>query len=50
MVYRTVVANDCPLNLWAEPERCRWVHRRDLHAAALPSVMRKVIAHALSGD
>jgi A/G-specific adenine glycosylase len=50
MVYRTVVPNDSPLNLWAEPERCRWVHRRDLHAAALPSVMRKVIAHALSGD
>lgn len=50
MVYRTVVANDCPLNLWAAPERCRWVHRRDLHSAALPSVMRKVIAHGLSRD
>ena len=50
MVYRTVVPDDCALNLWAEPDRCRWVHRRDLHAAALPSVMRKVIAHALRHD
>jgi A/G-specific adenine glycosylase len=33
----------------AHPERCRWVHVRDLHAAALPSVMRKVLAHALEG-
>lgn len=47
MVYRTVVPNDCALNLWAEPGRCRWVHRRALHAAALPSLMHKVIAHAL---
>jgi A/G-specific adenine glycosylase len=31
----------------AEPERCRWVTLRDLHRAALPSVMRKVLAHAL---
>ena len=36
------------LTFWAEPERCRWVARRDLAAAAVPSVMRKVIAHALS--
>jgi A/G-specific adenine glycosylase len=47
MVYRTVVPNDCALNLWAEPDRCRWLHRRSLHAAALPSLMHKVIAHAL---
>jgi A/G-specific adenine glycosylase len=32
----------------AQPERCRWVDVRDLHAAALPSVMRKVLAHALA--
>jgi len=49
MVYRTIVAPDVALNLWAEPERCRWVHRRDLHGEALPSVMRKVLAHAF-GD
>jgi A/G-specific adenine glycosylase len=47
MVYRALVASDCPLHLWAKPEECRWIHRRDLHAAALPSVMRKLIAHAL---
>ncbi|MEZ5852964.1 MAG: A/G-specific adenine glycosylase [Hyphomicrobiaceae bacterium] len=46
-VYRALVRADVSLNLWAEPERCLWVHRRDLHAEALPSVMRKVIAHAL---
>ena len=31
----------------AAPERCRWVAIRDLHAVALPSVMRKVLSHAL---
>ena len=47
MVYRAIVAPHASPNLWADPERCRWVHRRDLPAEALPSVMRKVIAHAL---
>jgi A/G-specific adenine glycosylase len=47
MVFRTVVPNDSPLNLWAEPDRCRWVHQHALRRAALPSVMQKVIAHAL---
>ncbi|MCB1506150.1 MAG: A/G-specific adenine glycosylase [Hyphomicrobiaceae bacterium] len=46
-VYRAIVPVDADLTFWAEPERCRWVHRRDLPDAALPSVMRKVIAHAL---
>jgi A/G-specific adenine glycosylase len=31
----------------ADPEACRWVALRDLHRAALPSVMRKVLEHAL---
>jgi A/G-specific adenine glycosylase len=31
----------------ADPERCRWVPQRELDAQALPSVMRKVVAHAL---
>jgi A/G-specific adenine glycosylase len=31
----------------ANPEACRWVALRDLHRAALPSVMRKVLEHAL---
>jgi len=47
MVFRAIVPADASLTFWASPERCRWVARRDLHAAALPSVMRKVIAHAL---
>ncbi len=50
MVYQAVVQPHTELNLWTEPDRCRWVHRRDLHSAALPSVMRKVIAHALRND
>jgi A/G-specific adenine glycosylase len=48
-IYRTIVPADAPLAAQAEAERCRWVARRDLHAAALPSVMRKIIAHALQG-
>ena len=47
VVYRALVPTDATLTFWAEPERCQWVARRDLHAAALPSVIRKVIAHAL---
>ena len=47
IVYRALVPADATLTFWAEPERCQWVARRDLHAAAVPSVMRKVIAHAL---
>jgi A/G-specific adenine glycosylase len=48
VVYRTLVPAETSLTFWAEPERCQWVARRDLHAAALPSVMRKIIAHALT--
>lgn len=47
MVYRALVPVDTTLTFWAEPERCRWVPRRKLAAEALPSVMRKIIAHAL---
>ncbi len=46
-VYRAVVPMDAGLTFWAEAERCVWVARRDLDRAALPSVMRKVIQHAL---
>ncbi|MCK5575817.1 MAG: A/G-specific adenine glycosylase [Sphingomonadales bacterium] len=45
VVYRAVVPVDATLTFWAEPDRCRWVARRDLDTAALPSVMRKVVAH-----
>ena len=46
-VYLAEVSSGAKLTKVAQPERCRWVHVRDLHRAALPSVMRKVIAHAL---
>jgi len=48
VVYRALVPADVTLTFWAEPERCQWIARRDLHSAAVPSVMRKVIGHALS--
>jgi A/G-specific adenine glycosylase len=47
MVYRALVPPEATLTFWAEPERCRWVNRRDLDRVALPSVMRKVVAHGL---
>ena len=48
VVYRAVVPAEATLTLWADQERCRWVARRNLVEQALPSVMRKVIAHALA--
>ncbi len=48
-VLRAVVPADASLTLWAEPERCRWVARGKLKAEALPSIMRKIIAHGLKG-
>ncbi len=50
VVYRALVPLDAGFTLWAEQERCRWVQRRDLHAQALPSVMKKVIAHGLADN
>jgi A/G-specific adenine glycosylase len=47
MVLRAIVQVGASLTFWANSDQCRWVPRRDLHAAALPTVMRKVIAHAL---
>ncbi len=47
MVYRAVVPADTTLTFWADAARCTWVPRRNLPSQALPSVMRKVIAHAL---
>lgn len=46
-VHRAAVKTSAQLEAVAEPERCRWVPQRDLPKAALPSVMRKVLAHAL---
>jgi adenine-specific DNA glycosylase len=45
-VYCADVDEDAELTPAAQSERCRWLPRRDLSAAALPSVMRKVLAHA----
>ena len=47
MLLRAIVPTNASLTFWASPERCRWVPRHELHAAALPSVMKKAIAHAL---
>jgi A/G-specific adenine glycosylase len=49
-VYRAEVPSDAELTSAAVPERCRWVHVRDLHGAALPSVTRKVLSHALERE
>ena len=49
-VYRAEIGFDVALTEAAIPERCRWVHVRDLHGVALPSVMRKVLAHALEPE
>ncbi len=46
-VHVAVVSVDCALTFWADAARCRWVARRRLASEALPSVMRKIIAHAL---
>jgi len=47
-VYRALVPEDASFTLWAAQERCRWVKRRELHTQALPSVMKKIIAHGLA--
>jgi A/G-specific adenine glycosylase len=47
-VYRARVPATARLAPAADAPRCQWLPRRDLDAAALPSVMRKLIAHALA--
>ncbi len=47
VVHVAIVPADVGLNFWADSARCRWVSRRALTGQALPSVMRKIIAHAL---
>lgn len=46
-VLQSIVPRDTPLTFWAESSRCLWMPRRDFHKAALPSLMRKIIVHAL---
>ncbi|MEL6622649.1 MAG: A/G-specific adenine glycosylase [Pseudomonadota bacterium] len=43
-----LVDQETSLTIWADGARCRWVHRRDLDRQALPSVMKKILAHALN--
>jgi A/G-specific adenine glycosylase len=50
MVYRAIVPVEAALTFWADPERCRWLKRSEIDRSALPSVMRKVIAHALKAQ
>jgi A/G-specific adenine glycosylase len=47
LVCRAQVPAKVRLTSWADAPRCQWVPRRDLDRAALPSVMRKIIAHGL---
>ncbi|MBU2532209.1 MAG: A/G-specific adenine glycosylase [Alphaproteobacteria bacterium] len=47
-VYRAVVAPETELTFWADHSRCRWVPRHALAKEALPTLMRKVIAHGLA--
>ena len=49
-VYRAEVGPDAVPKRAAMPERCRFVARRDLASAALPSVMRKVLSHAFEAE
>jgi A/G-specific adenine glycosylase len=46
-IYRAEVGRDAQPRRSAQPERCRWLKLRQLQGAALPSVMRKVLLHAL---
>ncbi|MGV1013628.1 MAG: A/G-specific adenine glycosylase [Methyloceanibacter sp.] len=48
-VYHAEIGLDAVPERDAEPERCRWLKLTELTDAALPSVMRKVISHALKG-
>ncbi len=47
-IYRAEVGLDAEPNRAAEPARCRWLKLRELPGAALPSLMRKVLRHALN--
>ena len=47
-VYRAQVEESVCVSEDAAPERCMWVPRGELETQALPSVMRKVVAHALA--
>ena len=47
IVYRALVPQEASLTLWSDPQRCRWMARRDLARAAVPALTRRIIAHGL---
>ena len=47
-VYRIIPGEDAELTLFADADRCKWVHRDNLADEALPTLMKKIIQHALS--
>lgn len=49
-VYHASVEQGVSVRGDAAPERCMWVKRCELDNQALPSLMRKVVAHALAGS
>jgi A/G-specific adenine glycosylase len=49
-IYRAEVGRDAQPESASEPARCRWLKLRELQGAALPSVMRKVLLHALDEE
>jgi A/G-specific adenine glycosylase len=49
-VWRAEVGDEPELTEAAAPERCLWLKHRELAGAALPSVMRKVLAHAFETE
>ncbi|MDA7947277.1 MAG: A/G-specific adenine glycosylase [Hyphomicrobiaceae bacterium] len=48
-VFRANVPSDAEVRSAAQPDSCMWVPREELRGQALPSVMRKVVTHALDG-
>ncbi len=49
-VHLAIVPVESSLHLWAEPDRCSWISRHKLEDAAVPSVMRKILLHALKNQ
>ena len=49
-VHYALIAPRAEIKRAADPKRCRFVARRDLASAALPSVMRKVLTHAFAAE
>jgi A/G-specific adenine glycosylase len=47
LVYLAVVSQRARLAACADSPRCQWLPRHEIDRAAVPSVMRKLIAHAL---